>query len=119
MLYVRRFLATLVALSVAAMPAVSFAAAPERAAWAMQHTLNHSEMPDCDGMKAEHQKEHCPKCKSGACTPAACQLTCSNVVGDLPHQHKIMLPAPARLGFAASAIFDAIHPRPPLPPPRA
>jgi hypothetical protein len=91
----------------------------------MEHASSHAGMPDCHGMTseqpkpAEHQKEHCPKCISGACTPAACQLKCSNVVGDLPRESKITLPAPVRLGFAASAIFNVIHLRPPLPPPRA
>lgn len=83
-------------------------------------------MPDCHGMTtdqstpAEHQMEHCPKCDSGACTPDACQVKCSSVVGDLPREfYKLALPAPVRLLFAASAQFDVIHLRPPLPPPRA
>jgi hypothetical protein len=121
----RRFLATLVALSVATMPVVSFAAAPQHAPPAMEHVSSHAGMPDCHGMKAdqpapvEHEKENCPKCKAGVCTPDACQVKCSNVVGDLPRESKLALPAPLRLVFPASAQFDVIHLRPPLPPPRA
>jgi hypothetical protein len=82
-------------------------------------------MPDCHGVKAdqpapvEHEKQSCPKCKTGVCTPDACQVKCSNVVGDLPREANLTLPAPVRLLFAASAQFDVIHLRPPLPPPRA
>ena len=122
---VRRFLAMLVALSVATMPAVSFAATPQHAAPAMEPMSSHAGMPNCPGMKAdqhapaEHEKENCPKCKAGFCTPAACHAKCSNVVGDLPRESKLALPAPLRLVFPASAQFDVIHLRPPLPPPRA
>ena len=124
-LNVRRFLAIVVALSVAAMPAVSFAAAAQHALPAAKHVSSHAAMPDCHGMKAdqpapvEHEKENCPKCKTGVCTPDACQVKCSNAVGDLPRESKLALPAPVRLLFSASAQFDVIHLRPPLPPPRA
>lgn len=117
---VRRFLAMLVALSVAIMPAVSFAAAP-----AMEHVASHADMPDCHGMKAdqpapvEHEKENCPKCKTGFCTPDACQAKCSNVVGDLPREAHLVRPAPVHLLFSGSVQFNVIHLRPPLPPPRA
>lgn len=121
----RRLLAILVALSVAMTPAVSFAAASQQAASAMEHVASHANMPDCHGMKAdqpapvEHEKENCPKCKAGFCTPDACQVKCASVVGDLPRESKLAFPAPLRLVFPASAQFDVIHLRPPLPPPRA
>jgi len=121
---VRRFLAALVALSVATVPAVSFAAVPQHAP-AMQPVSSHGAMPDCHAMTAdqpapvEHEQDNCPKCKTGVCTPDACQVTCASVVGDLPRESKLALPAPVRLLFTASAQFDVIHLRPPLPPPRA
>ncbi len=114
-----------VALSVAAMPTVSFAAASRHASPPTEQVVSNAGMPDCHGMKVdryspvEHEKEHCPKCKTGVCTPAACHVKCSNVVGDLPRESKLALPAPLRLEFPASAQFDMIHLRPPLPPPRA
>lgn len=73
------------ALCVAIAPGVSLAAAPTHAIPA----VTHADMPDCHGMKAdqpaphEHDKEPCPKCKVGACTPDACLIKCSNAVGDL------------------------------------
>jgi hypothetical protein len=121
---VRRFLAALVALSVATMPAVSFATAPQHALPAVAQASSHTSMPDCHGMKAdqrapvEHEKDNCFNCKTGVCTPDACQAKCSSVVGDLPHESKLALPVPVRLLSAASAQFDVTHLRPPLPPPR-
>lgn len=114
----------LVALSVAAMPVVSFAAAPQHALSAVEHVSSHTTMPDCHGMKAdqrapvEHDEENCPKCKTGVCTPDACIVKCASVVGDLPREIKLSVPAPMRLLLSASAQFDVIHLRPPLPPPR-
>lgn len=119
---VRRFLAALVALSVATVPAVSFAAVPQHAP-GMNRVSSPGAMPDCHGMKAdqpvEHEQDNCPKCKAGVCTPDACQVKCSNVIGHLPRESKLALPTPVRLLFTASAQFDVIHLRPPLPPPRA
>jgi len=115
----------LVALSVAIVPAASFAAAPLHAMPAMEHVASHADMPDCHGMKVDqpapvgHEHDNCPKCKAGACTPHACQFKCSSVVGDLPRESKLARPAPLRLVFPASAQFGAVHLRPPLPPPRA
>ncbi len=120
----RRYIGALVALSVAVTPGIG-AAAPKQAAEHIERVSSHVDMPDCHGMKAdrpapvEREKETCPNCKSGVCTPDACQVKCSNVVGDLPRESKLALPAPVRLLFAASARFDVIHLRPPLPPPRA
>jgi hypothetical protein len=122
---VRQFLAMLVALSVASMPAVSFAAAPQHALPAMEHVASHTAVPDCHGMKGdlpapvEHDKENCPKCKAGICTPDACLVKCASVVGDLPREIKLSVPTPMRLLLSASAQFDVVHLRPPLPPPRA
>ncbi|MGE3228968.1 MAG: hypothetical protein AB7J30_05980 [Hyphomicrobium sp.] len=113
------------ALSVAVAPAVSLAAAPTHSASAAERVTSHAGMPDCHGVKADqpapvaHEKENCPKCKSGVCTPGACQANCSNVVGDLLRESKLAFAAPVRLLFSASAPFDVIHLRPPLPPPRA
>lgn len=81
-------------------------------------------MPDCHGMKAdprapaEHEKDNCFNCKTGVCTSDACQAKCSSVVGDLPRESALALPAPVQLLFAVSAQFDVTHLRPPLPPPR-
>lgn len=124
MLKVRRLVGILAALSVAVMPAVAFAAAPNHAPPSLQHVSSHAGIPDCHGMKAgqsapvEHEKDNCFKCKTGVCTPDACQAKCSSVVGDLPRESKLALPAPGQLLFAASAQFDVTHLRPPLPPPR-
>lgn len=124
-LKLRRIMAALVAMCIAAMPVLSFAAEPGHATPSIAHASSHAAMPDCHGMKteqptpAEHEKEHCPKCMGAVCTPDACQVKCSSVVGDLPREQKITLPAPVRLVFAAAAQFDVVHLRPPLPPPRA
>lgn len=91
----------------------------------MNRVSSYDAMPDCHGMKADqpatvdHEQGNCPKCKAGVCTPDACQVTCASVVGDLPRESKLVLRAPMRLLFSASAQFDVIHLRPPLPPPRA
>lgn len=110
----------LVALSVAVVPAASFAAVSQ-----VEHGSSHIGMPDCHGIKAdqpapvEHEKENCPKCKTGVCTPQACMVKCASVVGDLQREIKLSVPGPMRLLMSASAQFNAIHLRPPLPPPRA
>jgi hypothetical protein len=122
---VRWFMGTIVALCVAVSPAIASAAVPLHALPAVEHVAGRVGMPDCHGMKAdqpapvEHQKEHCPKCKTGVCTPDACQVKCSNAVGDVPHGSELALPVPVRLAFPVSAQFDVINLRPPLPPPRA
>ena len=124
MLRLRRSLGALVALCVAAAPGVSLAAAPTHAKPAVTQGLNNADMADCHGTTAGHpapqedDKEQCPKCKIGVCAPDACQVKCSNVVGDLPRAYELafsVMPGPS---VPSSIRFDAIHLRPPLPPPR-
>jgi hypothetical protein len=81
-------------------------------------------MPDCHGMTAnqpapQHNKEQCPKCKVGACTPDACQVKCSTTVGDLPRAYELAFSVMPRPAVPAAMRFDVIYLRPPLPPPRA
>ena len=125
MLNLRRILAVLLVFSLAAAPAVAYAAAVKSVA-PSSSLVKMASMPDCPGMKlagagqSSPAKKHCPGCdKNAPCSSDQCQLKCFKVLGALPSPARVVAEFTARYHRAEDLRPMPIYLTPQPPPPRA